>query len=160
GQMPNEADETSLVQTMTIRPKKRLQIDNTYILDRVMHDRTNHSVFTNHIVRTKWNYQLNRELSFRFIGQYNGLLASPTESSLQTTRNMNYDFLLTYLLHPGTALYVGYNSNLENLLPGLCERIPGAPDCAAGTNGPIRTPYGFINDGRQFFFKISYLLQR
>ena len=160
GPMPNEADETSLVQTMTIRPSKRLQIDNTYILDRMVHSRTGTSVFTNHIIRSKWNYQLSRELSFRFIGQYNGLLASPTESSLQTTRNINYDFLLTYLLHPGTAFYVGYNSNLQNLLPGLCNQVPGESVCTSGTSGPVRTPYGFINDGRQFFFKISYLFQR
>ena len=160
GQTPNEADETSLVQTMTIRPAARLQIDNTYILDRVVHNRGGHSVFNNHIARTKWNYQVNRELSFRLIAQYNGLLASPTESSLKATKNMNFDFLLTYLLHPGTALYVGYNSNLQNLLPGLCARVPGDLACEAGTNGPLRTPYGFINDGRQVFFKISYLFQR
>ena len=160
GQMPNEADETSLNQTMTIRPTARLQIDNTYILDRVVHNRTGNSVFTNHIARTKWNYQVSRELSFRFIAQYNGLLASPTESALQTARNMNFDFLLTYLLHPGTALYVGYNSNLENLLPSLCVHVPGELACEPGTNGPVRTPSGFINDGRQLFFKISYLFQR
>ena len=160
GQMPNEADSTSLTQTMTIRPAARLQIDSTYILARVVHNPTRHAVFDNHIARTKWNYQVNRELGFRFIAQYNGLLANPAESSLRTQKNVNFDFLLTYLLHPGTAIYIGYNSDLANLLPGLCVRVPGDSACEPGTNGPGRTPFGFINDGRQLFFKISYLIQR
>ena len=45
---------------------------------------------------------------------------------------MNFDVLFTYLLHPGTAVYVGYNSNLENIDPGLCVRIAGAPDLFRG----------------------------
>jgi len=147
---PSSATETSLVQNLTLHPAKRLQIDNMYILDALR--ARDAAVFTNHILQSKWNFQLTRELSFRFIGRYNQLLTSPSASSLKTTRSMNYDFLLTYLLHPGTALYLGYNSNLENLLPGLCD--------APCTTGLPRSPNGYINSGRQVFLKISYLFRR
>jgi len=66
---------------------------------------------------------------------------------------------VTYLLHPGTALYLGYNSNLQNLAPGLCSRAPGMTECDPATQGPIRTSGPFINDGRILFLKVSYLFR-
>jgi hypothetical protein len=72
---------------------------------------------------------------------------------------MNFDFLFTYMPHPGTAVYVGYNSNLENLIPGLCNQLPGSTTCIPNGSGLVRTN-SFINDGRQFFVKISYLFRR
>src|SRR5207249_504044 len=67
GQLPYTGDETALFQTISIKPTARLQIDNTYILDRVVNGLAHHSVFNNHIVRSKWNYQFNPEFSLRFI---------------------------------------------------------------------------------------------
>jgi Domain of unknown function (DUF5916) len=159
-QLPNEADETTVNSTLSLKPVTRLSIDNTYILDRVVHNDIGHAVFDNHILRSKWNYQWNRELSFRFIAQYNGLLANPAYTSLTTTKMMNFDFLVTYLLHPGTAIYAGYNSNLENLIPGLCPRLPGIGECDPLAGGLTRDPQHLINNGRQFFIKVSYLFQR
>ena len=144
GQLPYTGNETAITQTVSVRPSPRLQIDNTYILDRVTNGLLRHAVFNNDIVRSKWNYQFSREFSLRFIAQYNGLLTNPQFSSLQTTKNMNFDLLFTYLLHPGTAVYVGYNSNLENLDP----------------TGLLRTQNLFTNDGRQLFIKLSYLFRR
>ena len=119
-----------------------------------------HAVFNNHIVRSKWNYQFNPEFSLRFIAQYNGVLANPTYSSLQTTKNMNFDVLFTYLLHPGTAVYVGYNSNLENVDPNLCVHMAGSEQCDPNGSGLLRSPSRLTNDGRQLFVKISYLFRR
>ena len=81
--------------------------------------------------------------------QYNGLLAgTPGVGSpytyLPTQKEFNADFLVTYLVHPGTAIYVGYNSDLENL-----NLQPGV--------GLVQTPRGYLNDSRQFFVKVSYL---
>lgn len=160
GQAPQMADETFLTQGVTIQPVQQLQIDNTYILDRLRYNKLDHGIFTNHIIRSKWNYQFNRELSFRFIAQYNGLLVNPQYTTLQTTKSMNYDFLLTYLLHPGTAVYVGYNTNMQNIDPGLCTHIGGTTQCDPNGSGLLRTRNGFINDGRQFFVKVSYLFRR
>ncbi|HYL16670.1 MAG TPA: DUF5916 domain-containing protein [Terriglobales bacterium] len=159
GQLPITGDETAITQTMTLKPTTHLQIDNTYILDRVRNGTVNHAVFNNHIIRSKWNYQFTPALSLRVITQYNGLLANGQYSSLNTTKNLNFDFLITYLVHPGTAVYVGYNSNLENLIPGLCNRVPGSFQCDPNGMGLARSN-GFINDGRQFFVKLSYLIRR
>jgi hypothetical protein len=100
----------------------------------------------NHIIRSKWNYQYTKRLSFRFIGEYNSVLANPAFTYLETTKNLNADFLITYLVHPSTAIYVGYNSNLENVQLPL--RNDGDGDLLHG--GRLR------NDRRGLFVKASY----
>ncbi len=159
GQLPVEGDETSLNQTITVRPLNALTIANTYIWDRVDHSPIHRSVFNNHIIRSESNYQFTRALSLRFIAQYNGLLSDPIYSSLPKTKDLNFDFLLTYLAHPGTAIYVGYNSNLENIDPGLCVHLPGTTECDPNGSGLLRNNR-FLNDGKQVFVKISYLFRK
>ena len=66
-------------------------------------------------------------------------------------KQFNTDFLLTYLVHPGTAIYVGYNSDLQNLDR---EFAPG-PEGLAG----LYSAKGYVNDSRQFFVKVSYLFR-
>jgi hypothetical protein len=149
---PELVDRTSGNLALTLRPVHRLRIDNTYLLFRLT-DRGNHrSVFNNHIIRSKWNWQFNRELSLRVILQYDALLANQLNTSLETRRNFNADFLVTYLLHPGTALYVGYNSNLQNV-----DLLPCAMPTTCSTL-TVRTNR-FINDARGFFVKFSYLFR-
>jgi hypothetical protein len=134
---------------LNVRPAKGLSIANTYLLSRLRDKVTDANIFNAHIIRSKWNYQFNRELSLRFIGQYNATLSNPLYTTLQNTKNFNADFLVTYMVHPGTAVYVGYNSNLQNLDPSLAN----TPD------GLLRTRDRFLNDGRQVFVKISYLFR-
>ena len=149
GQIPILAGRTSVNTTLTVRPSRKLRVDNTYILFR-LHDRMGGvGSMNNHIIRSKLNYQFTRALSFRFIGQYNSLLTNPTFTSLQTAKDFNADFLVTYLLRPSTAIYVGYNTNRENLLNPLAADIDG---------NLLRGPH-YINDGRNFFVKASYLLR-
>jgi len=123
-------------------------------------------IFNNHIVRSKWNWQFTPQLSLRVILQYNSVLANTPGKEfylpnppanpepfylytyLPTQKQFNADFLLTYLVHPGTAIYVGYNSDLQNLDHGL---MPD-PEGLAG----LYTAKGYINDSRQFFVKVSY----
>ena len=160
GQVPITGDEIFINHTMSIKPTGHLEVDNTYILDRVLNGAAHHASFNNHIIRSKWNYQFTNALSLRAIVQYNGLLANPTYSSLQTTKNLNFDCLLTYLVHPGTAFYLGYNSNLENLIPSLCLPVAGqSMGCDPNGSGLIRSNR-LINDGRVFFVKVSYLFRR
>jgi len=159
GQLPVQGDDTFLNQTLTLHPFSPLTIDNTYILDRVVHYNLHHSVYNNHIIRSKWNYQFTKEFSLRFITQYNGLLANPTYTNLQTVKNVNFDVLFTYLVHPGTAIYVGYNSNLENIDPGLCVHVAGTTQCDPNGNGLLRNNRRLINDGKQVFVKVSYLFR-
>ena len=104
------------------------------------------SVFLNHhLTRTRVNYQFTRALSLRLIADYNAVLENAALIDLQRQKRITGDVLLTYLIHPGTALYLGYSDRLENL--GLF-------------NGVVR-PIGFPSTtiGRQFFAKISYLFR-
>jgi len=135
--------------SIAIRPLTKLSIENTYLHSRLRVPGAGFSIFNDHIIRSKWNYQINKELSVRVITQYHATLSNPQLSSLPQTKNFNVDFLVTYLLHPGTAVYVGYNSNLQNLDPSL----------TVINSNLLRTRSHFINDGRQFFVKVSYLLR-
>jgi hypothetical protein len=149
--------------TLTLRPVKPLKIDNSYLFERLRSNDSTYafeasqnpgagrSILNDHILRSKWNWQFTPQLSVRLILQYNALLAgTPGVGSpytyLPTQKQFNTDFLITYLVHPGTAIYVGYNSDLQNLNvePGL---------------GVLPTPRGYINDSRQFFVKASYLFR-
>jgi len=151
GQAPSIGHEDQGKFTLTFHAAGRLRIDNAYLLEHIRQRDPHFTAVTNHILRTKWNYQFTRELSARVILQYNAVLSDPEISSLSRTKNFNADFLITYLIHPGTAIYVGYNSDLENLNRNL------AVDPVTGFI--LTTPRGYMNDSRQFFVKASYLFR-
>jgi Domain of unknown function (DUF5916) len=132
-----------------VRPMKGLTVENTYIMTRLQDQNTGLNIFNNHIIRSKWNYQFTKEFSLRLIGQYVTTIGNPSLTTLQNTKNFNADVLFTYMVTPGTAIYAGYNSNLQNLDPSLAS----TPD------GLLRTRRSFINDGRQIFIKLSYLFR-
>jgi hypothetical protein len=106
------------------------------------------TIYNNHIARSKANYQFTRELSLRAIVDYNGVLPNESLVTLERTKRIGLDFLLTYLLHPGTAFHLGYTDIYENL-----------------TLDPSRPPYLQLTDfpgmntGRQIFVKVSYLFR-
>jgi len=155
--------------TLTLRPVKPLKIENTYLFERLRATENEYlfalsqapagatigkAIFDNHIVRSKWNWQFTPQLSLRVILQYNSVLANTPGNTfypytyLPTQKQFNADFLLTYLVHPGTAIYVGYNGDLQNLDHSLMQD-------PAGLAG-LYTAKGYINDSRQFFVKASY----
>lgn len=137
--------------TLTFHAAGRLRIDNAYLLEHIRENDTHLTAVTNHILRSKWNYQFTRALSARVIMQYTSVLSNPEISALSPTKNFNADFLVTYLVHPGTALYVGYNSDLGNLNRNL--------EVDPVTEAILTTRHGYINDSRQFFVKASYLFR-
>jgi len=144
----------------TVRPTKGLTVENTYLMTRLLDQNTGLNIFNNHIMRSKWNYQFTKEFSLRLIGQYNTTISNPFLTTLQTTKGFNGDVLFTYLLTPGTAIYAGYNSDLQNLderLQRVCAGLPCEP--GQGFDGLLRTRNSFINDGRQIFIKLSYLFR-
>jgi len=120
------------------------------LFSRLRDRQTGSGIFNNHIIRTRWNWQVNRELSFRMILQYTATLANSSFTSVPTTKQLNGDFLVTYLVHPGTAIYVGYNGDFQNIDPQL-TLDPNA--------GLLRSRNRLINDGRLFFVKVSYLFR-
>ncbi len=148
GEEPALANLTRTNLGVTLRPLRPLRVENTYLLEQLTHRGDGASIFNNHIIRSHWNWQFNRELSLRVILQYDAVLANSRETSLETTKNVNADFLFTYLVNPWTALYVGYNGNHQNL--DLFTSPAG--------NQLFRSR-AFMNDARQFFVKFSYLLR-
>ena len=161
GAAPVLASVSSSNVTVTLRPLTPLRIDNTYLYTRLGSRAQRATIFNNHILRSKWNWQFSRELSLRVILQYDATLANPELTALETRKNFNADVLFTYLVNPWTALYVGYNGNAQNVF--LCEG-PGqaradCPDLPGGASELIRPQRQFINDAGQFFVKFSYLFR-
>jgi hypothetical protein len=156
GTAPFLARSDRATASLILRPVKPLKIENTYLFSRLRNISPAAGIFNDHIVRSKWNWQFTPQLSLRMILQYNSLLAGTAGSGspytyLPTSKQFNADFLITYLIHPGTAIYMGYNSDLQNLDRNL------AVDPVTGFL--ITTPRGYINDSRQFFVKASYLFR-
>lgn len=119
------------VQTrVTLRPTARLRLDEAYLYSRL------DGVYRNHIARSKVNYQFTREFSLRVILDYNGVRPNLAVVDMAQEKRLGADVLFTWLLHPGTALYVGYTD--------IHEGQQWAP---------------VVNTGRQAFAKLSYLLR-
>ena len=147
GQLPNVADTNRYDVSMLWRPIDRLRINNTYFYTE-LDTRGGSKVFSNEIIRTNWNYQFTRELSLRFIAQYDETQAGPA-TRLKDDENLNFDLLLRYVINPWSAFYVGYNSNQSNF--DIVE-IEGERELIVANH--------LRRDGDQFFVKFSYLFQR
>jgi hypothetical protein len=146
GRAPFQASGITSQNTIGFRPLARLRLDHTILLTHLRQFGNGAPVFTNAIFRQKANLQFNRRLSLRTIVQYDGTVPNAASSGLDRTKRFAGDVLLSYVLHPGTAFYFGYNHQLDNIDAALGAR----PDV------PFRTPALFPTS-RQFFAKISYL---
>jgi Domain of unknown function (DUF5916) len=153
----------------TVRPSARFRIDETVIYYRLgtrsgstpAPFQAGHSVFNNYLLRTKVNYQFTRELSLRMIMDYDATLANAQLLDLERnlgsfdggpsppSKTFTPDFLLTYLVHPGTALYIGYNNSFGNLRVDETTN----PAQVLYQRSPTNTT------GRLFFIKLSYLFR-
>jgi hypothetical protein len=142
---------------VTLQPIRQLTADNIYLLDRDHSVADGALVYEAQTFRTKVNYQFTRALSARVIVEYDSTLANPAETSLKRTKQVQSEALFTWLPHPGTAVYVGYNNDLQNLAPSLCNRLPGGACDPDNTVAPRST--NFLNDGKQIFIKASYLFR-
>ena len=134
---------------LTFRPLARLLLDETYIYSRLSTRPSTGSIFDNHIVRSKVNYQFTRALSLRGILDYNAVLPNLSLVALDRRKHLTADVLMTYLVHPGTALYVGYTDGYDNLRPD--------PESAPGSLLLRGAPT--VSTGRQIFVKSSYLFR-
>jgi hypothetical protein len=146
GVLPTLANFRDAQLSLTFRPASGLRLDETYIYSH-LGARTDppRTIFDNHIVRSKVNYQFTRELSVRAILDYNAVLSDPSLVSLARTKHLAGDILLTYLVHPGTALYIGYTDGYDSV------------HLTDGSLVPTRAPT--TSTGRQFFVKTSYLFR-
>jgi hypothetical protein len=131
---------------MTVRPTPRLRFEQ-----RFNHTELNARVGSARIAselqsRSKLSYQFNRALSLRAILDYEIEEADPALFDAEEREaTWGLDLLLTYLLNPGTAFYVGYTSEYENL-----KSVGFGRDV-------IRTNSPGLEVGRQLFVKVNYL---
>lgn len=155
GIAPFLANELEGSAGVTLRPLPRLRLDQRYlysalsvrdpVAERPL-ERLGASIFANHIFRTRANYQFTRELSLRAIVDYSTLSANTGLVDLNDERDLTADVLVTYLLNPGTAVYVGYT-----------DRYQSDP-LEAFTPFARRDPR-LRSSGRQIFVKASYLFR-
>jgi hypothetical protein len=157
GQAPFLMNQEFVQLLFTLQPLRQLTADNTYLLDRDHAVAGGAFVYENQVFRTKVNYQFTRAFSARAIVEYDSTLADPAETSLLRTKQVGTEALLTWLPHPGTAVYIGYNNDLQNINRTLCNRLPGGT-CDPDNTVVPRSPQ-FLNDGRQIFVKASYLFR-
>lgn len=156
GIQPFLANTTDARVSFTVKPTSQLSLEQTYIYSRLGTRSESSlpaipasvSIFNNHLMRSKINYQFTRELSLRAILDYDAVLSNESLIAAERSKRFNTDFLVTYLVHPGTALYAGYSSGLENL-----AIAPTLPPTLLRTNSPATLT------GRQFFVKLSYQLR-
>jgi hypothetical protein len=140
----------------SMRPNPRLKVDTFYYYNRLsttaqsrladVPSRT--SVYNSHLFRSKVNYQFTRALSFRGILDYYAVLPNTDLISQVNYKQLTGDVLLTYMVNPGTALYIGYNNRFENLMRDsmlshvMRQSIPPS-----------------LMTARQVFVKLSYLFR-
>jgi hypothetical protein len=154
---PSLLDQENAQVYITLQPIRQLTSDTTYLLDRDHSVADGAFVYEVQTFRTKINYQFTKAISARVIVQYNSTLANSAETSLQRTKQIGTEALFTWLPHPGTAVYVGYNNDLQNLDRGLCKAYPLGVCDSDNTVAPRSTK--FLNDGKQLFVKASYLFR-
>lgn len=140
---------TDVFASLTFRPTSALLLDETYIgsrLDARAGSPGTGRIFSNPIVRSRVNYQFSRAWSLRAILDYASVASNPALVALDRTRRASADLLLTWLPHPGTALYVGYTDGYDNV------RIDPL-------NGVELTSGRLAMTGRQVFVKVSRLFR-
>ncbi len=133
---------------VTLRPTSQLRLEQSYNYAE-LRTAAGSRIVGEHQFREKLNYQFTPLLSLRAIVDWKASDADTTLSSEDARqRKWGIDLLLTYLAHPGTALYLGYTDRYENL-----AILPGTPPQLV----PSRSPA--MSVGRQVFVKASYLLR-
>jgi hypothetical protein len=156
GLEPFLGTEQSVEAGLTLRPYSRLRFDLSYLYSDLSTSGKSAlppgspggNIFTDHILRTRVNYQFTRELSARVILDYESLSPNQALVDLEHERRFNADVLFTFLVNPWTAIYVGYSDGYENR--------PLAP---IASPPPSRADLPLTSVGRQVFVKLSYLFR-
>lgn len=156
GVLPFLGDSSNASATLTLRPQPHLRLDQIYYYTRLAtgpdgppsSSLPSGDIFTNHLIRSKVNYQFNRDYSFRAIFDYNSLLPNPDLVLSSYSKQADTTLLFTYMPHPGTALYLGYADTFQNV-DYEAEAIPPY----------TTTTLPATSTDRQVFVKFSYLLR-
>ncbi|HEV2274231.1 MAG TPA: carbohydrate binding family 9 domain-containing protein [Acidobacteriaceae bacterium] len=158
GDGPSPVNVDSAHTNLEVKPLQQIDLLNTYEFDRFTDPASGDVAYDSHQLVTRWNLQMNKAWSLTFIGEYLATLPNEDFTSLTNNKDIFGDVLLTYLPHPGTAFYVGYTTDYQNLNSDLCTRgVDGLCEQAF----PIlpRTGSSFLNDEQTLYMKLNYLLR-
>jgi hypothetical protein len=145
GEAPAAADEKSGEVGLTLRLGRRIRIETDYLYTQLDDRESNDEILTNQIVRTRFDWQFNPKLSLRTILQYDKTDPNPALTGQNPRDRLNADLLLTYLVNPWTAFYIGYNSNESKI--GID---------VDGNRFPVDDRF---NNANGVFVKVSYLFR-
>jgi hypothetical protein len=146
GQAPTLGDARYDAFDVTLRPSARWRVAESYILSRLAAPGSDSEIFIDRYLRLKSSVQLTRELSVRAIVDRHALAVTPGASRDMPERRYTFDVLLTYLVSPGSALYLGFTDHSQDLSV--------APDLP-----PNVRSLGRVSTGREAFVKITRALQ-
>ncbi|MGB9147284.1 MAG: DUF5916 domain-containing protein [Acidobacteriaceae bacterium] len=143
---------------LEVKPTGSLDLQNSYVYTHFTNINNGAVVYDNHELVSRWNYQMTKAASVNLIGQYISTLPDPEYTDLTNSKTLFADALFTYMPHPGTALYLGYIGNFANINRALCTRDA---DGLCDPNQPILPPTysSMMNDGKNLYMKVSYLLR-
>jgi hypothetical protein len=117
---------TQLAATLDVRPSASLRL-SVQATSLTIHRQRDGSRFSSEVIpRLKIEYQVNRAIFFRFVGQYtaldqaalvdrngNPILIGGVIQGPATQNELRADWLFSYRPSPGTLIYLGYGSSLE-----------------------------------------------
>jgi hypothetical protein len=158
GKGPSPVDVDSAHMNLEVKPVQSLDLLNTYEFDRFTEPANGAVAYDSHQLVTRWNLQMNKAWSVNLIGEYLATLPNSEFTDLANNKDIFMDALLTYLPHPGTAFYVGYTTDYQNLNSSLCTREANGM-CNAVQPILPRTGSSFLNDQQALYMKMSYLLR-
>lgn len=115
---------------LNFKPTPRMRIEPEIMYNKSVSRDTGDKLFEGYITRTRLNYQLTRELSFRLVFQYDDF-----------DKAWDLDPLVTYRLSPFSLFYIGSTYDYEDI-----EEEDGSVRRRELTS-------------RQFFLKLQYLFQ-
>lgn len=141
-----------------VKPLRSVDLQNSYVYTHFTNIGNGSDVYDNHELISRWNYQLSKAASINLIGQYISTLPNEPYTDLANSKTLFGDALFAYMPHPGTALYVGYIGNFANLNRALCTH---EEDGLCNAADPILPPTysSLMNDGKNLYMKVSYLLR-
>lgn len=157
-QPPSPVNVQSAAVSLELKPITRLDLQNSYQFNRFQAPGAALIAYDSHQAVARWNLQMTRALAFRVIGIYEATLPNQEYTAQQNTKDFFADVLLSYVPHPGTAVYLGYTSDAQNLNPNLCTRLETG-QCALNGVFLNHTGDSYLNDSRALYLKISYLLR-
>jgi hypothetical protein len=151
----SEGDSKDATATVGLRPTTSIRAEGSVVYSRITRARDGTEFARTIIPRVKLEYQPNRALFFRVVGEYRTqrqdalydpwtgqyrLVVRGTPGAAQQANGLRLDLLLSYEPAPGTVAFFGYGSSLATVRPLSLRELQRQSD--------------------GFFVKLAYLFRR